>query len=646
MTATQEQDRRLGMLNSLLTTPHRDLLPLWELHQKLSEIDPLFYMHLAAWYQRKGEVRDHKELFVASLCLSTFDGHRDVGLGLLWRLPPYQIARIVDLIKGRVVRRKEIEDPEWLEAFSPEEIAELQSERMGLGKNLPRSMRTELRRYLHHLENKRGVFERTVVAQKKSLKRLYAGLRVRPGKLAQAMLFDKEPPLDSLPGRVRQLAKAKTTTEKAEILKKTKIPYRIASTLITRGELPFLAGFLVEMMSPQEVINNLGNIRSNGLLDMPSVDALVQKKLGAAQTDKRVSSLKAQKALEVLQEQDKANAKDPKRQDQGLSEDLVEALQDVSTERMLNKGAIERSTALLIDKSASMETAIEVGQRIGATIALLCTRGLMVYAFDSIPYPVKAPETDQLDDWKKALHGIRASGQTSIGAPIQWMRMQKQRVEQIILVSDGEENTAPYFADELKKYQDELSVFPSVILVKLRSERELLEARCQRAGVPLDVYNFNGDYYSIPNLVPLLTRPSRLELLMEILSFPLPKRPDKHVPPPPPPEPKMPDEEPRVLGIKCKVKGTLLSAADGGRHTPIFQGYSPTFEALSSRTTGQITTLLDKNREMVMPGDSFEAEISLLRPLPMAPGSTIDVLEGKQTIGTVEVTEVLELGSI
>ena len=40
----------------------------------------------------------------------------------------------------------------------------------------------------------------------------------------------------------------------------------------------------------------------------------------------------------------------------------------------------------------------------------------------------------------------------------------------------------------------------------------------------MDVFQFAGDYYSLPNLVPLLARPSRLELLQEILEYPLPVR--------------------------------------------------------------------------------------------------------------------------
>jgi hypothetical protein len=37
-------------------------------------------------------------------------------------------------------------------------------------------------------------------------------------------------------------------------------------------------------------------------------------------------------------------------------------------------------------------------------------------------------------------------------------------------------------------------------------------------------FTFQGDYYSLTNLIPFLTRPSLLELLMEILAYPLPQR--------------------------------------------------------------------------------------------------------------------------
>ena len=59
--------------------PHRDLAKIHPVHAELVELDPLFYMRLAAWYADNGDVRDHKEMFVITLALSEFEGHRDVA---------------------------------------------------------------------------------------------------------------------------------------------------------------------------------------------------------------------------------------------------------------------------------------------------------------------------------------------------------------------------------------------------------------------------------------------------------------------------------------------------------------------------------------------------------------------------------------
>ena len=48
----------------------------------------------------------------------------------------------------------------------------------------------------------------------------------------------------------------------------------------------------------------------------------------------------------------------------------------------------------------------------------------------------------------------------------------------------------------------------------------------QAKQLPCETFTFAGDYYALPNLVPLSTRPSRLELLLEILETPLPARED------------------------------------------------------------------------------------------------------------------------
>src|SRR5216683_4519220 len=60
--AHAEHDLRLNILNTLLTTPHRNLARLWPIHRDMAAQDPRFYVRLAAWYADHGDVRDHKEM--------------------------------------------------------------------------------------------------------------------------------------------------------------------------------------------------------------------------------------------------------------------------------------------------------------------------------------------------------------------------------------------------------------------------------------------------------------------------------------------------------------------------------------------------------------------------------------------------------
>ena len=78
--------------------------------------------------------------------------------------------------------------------------------------------------------------------------------------------------------------------------------------------------------------------------------------------------------------------------------------------------------------------------------------------------------------------------------------------------------------DRPLKYREMLKADPAVCIVRTPGGQDHLEAKCRKHGVPCDVFQFGGDYYALPNLVPLLGKPSRLELLMEIMEYPLPVR--------------------------------------------------------------------------------------------------------------------------
>ncbi|HEX8495156.1 MAG TPA: hypothetical protein VF658_20110 [Pyrinomonadaceae bacterium] len=471
-----ERDLRLEILNSLLTTPHRQLDEVAALHRSMVERDPLFYGHLAVWYQQTGEVRDHKEVFIGNLLGSSVPGHRGAGFVMLQELPPYQVARVVDFVK---------------------------QQRGGL----PRSARTAVTRYLREREANPVFFDRAALRARKSMKHLYASLHIKPDARANAVLFKDEPPSDSLAYALKQLAKAQDAAEQAELIVEHGIPFTIAVGAV-RKLTPVVLAALINQMSPQEVINNMAALRKRGALDHAEVKALIDEKLAqAANATERVSAFKAMKAAEVA----------------GVDKGMTAQLERVASSQVRKRGQITKSTALLVDKSGSMTIALEVGKHIGALVSGVTEAELFVYAFDTMACRVAA-HGRELSDWEKAFRYIKADGGTSIGAPLEILRLRKQTVEQLIIVTDEEENTAPYFSTVFPRYCEEMKVVPDIVIVKVGQHSNYLERELQRLKVGYQTFTFAGDYYALPNLVPLLSRPSRLELLMEILETPLPER--------------------------------------------------------------------------------------------------------------------------
>jgi hypothetical protein len=76
-----------------------------------------------------------------------------------------------------------------------------------------------------------------------------------------------------------------------------------------------------------------------------------------------------------------------------------------------------------------------------------------------------------------------------------------------------------------QEYCRALGIGPSVILVTVGQSNEGFESQLAERGIEVTSYHFTGDYYSLPNLLPLLALPTRAELVEEIMTYPLPQRP-------------------------------------------------------------------------------------------------------------------------
>lgn len=469
-----ELDVRVAILNSFLTTPHGKLNDLAPLHQSGMERDPLFYGHLAAWYSERGEVRDHKVLFVAHLLTSDFEEHREAGWMLLQRLPVHMVAAALDHAKQVI------------------------------GK-MPRSFKSAVVAYLRALETNPQRFDRTALRSRNDMKHLYASLRIAPDARSQAILFDERPPEGSQLYHLKVLAQTEEPGEQARLIAEHRIPYTTAVGAI-KTMTPSILVALITVMTPQEVINHLAALQKRGAMDNPEVKALIEEKLRAAEKDKRVSTLKATRAM--------ANV--------DLDEETERVLTEVTDKRVAQITRIERPTALFVDKSSSMTQAIEVAKEVAALVSAVCA-DFRVLAFDSAVFEVTAKGTGR-SDWERAFKMVRADGSTSIGAPLAKLARERHYVEQVVIITDMGDNTAPLFHDAYAEYTRIMTLGPQVTIVAVGgSDRNFLN-HLNTNNIPFTVWEFTGDYYALPNILSLLAAPSRAELVEQVMAVALPTR--------------------------------------------------------------------------------------------------------------------------
>jgi len=91
---------------------------------------------------------------------------------------------------------------------------------------------------------------------------------------------------------------------------------------------------------------------------------------------------------------------------------------------------------------------------------------------------------------------------------------------------------------------------------------------------------------------------------------------------------------------KFKAEVYVLKKEEGGRHTPFFNKYRPQFYFRTTDVTGEIK--LPTGVEMVMPGDNVTIEVDLINKIAMEKGLRFAIREGGRTVGSGQVTEILD----
>ena len=86
---------------------------------------------------------------------------------------------------------------------------------------------------------------------------------------------------------------------------------------------------------------------------------------------------------------------------------------------------------------------------------------------------------------------------------------------------------------------------------------------------------------------------------------------------------------PPICGARPRI--SIHAGDEGGRHKPFSGNYSSQFYFRISDVTGTVT--LKDGSEMVMPGDSAELPVELMKPVAIEEKSRSAIREGDKTVG-------------
>ena len=156
-------------------------------------------------------------------------------------------------------------------------------------------------------------------------------------------------------------------------------------------------------------------------------------------------------------------------------------------------------------------------------ISAVCEKELYVYAFDTMAYPIERGRR------RPGVVGEGAQGHHRRRRDVVRRRRRDDAAQEAVRRADhprhrrGGEHARRCSSTTLTEVPRGGQGRPERLLrAHARAPSRSSRSSAARRAIVCDAFQFTGDYYALPNLVPLLSRPSKLELLMEIMEYPLP----------------------------------------------------------------------------------------------------------------------------
>lgn len=468
-----EKDSRLTLIQALLNCPHGDYRLMWQKHAEVASADPMFYAHAAAWYRKNGKIRDHNLLFAGGLLMQNDSVFRSAGSNLLGKLAPYQAKALSEFV-SKTLKRK------------------------------PSYFRKAMLDYTVALVSDEGRLEGAVLKMRRAVQALVWSYHVRTTPKQHAMIFaDKDVKLDGRLGAVKQLAEATSDEQRAALIAVHKIPFTTAvGALGEDGMTPKTLRALIEVATPQEVLNLARRLEAYNAYADAKVQDLVAQKLQAAAGDSRVNMAKLSQATSAVK-------------DTSVKSAIAKAQQKVIETQL----AVGGTWAVFGDVSGSMNVTIGMMAKVLSLMCAAMTTEPVAYWVNDMATPVKFPKDKTFEAFQEAFKYTRANGNTALGAGLKKLT---KPVDGIVIITDEGDNTSPMFGDGLRDYEKKFGHYPPVIVVRVKADSRQVQVQCKQLGVECTPFDYTGDYNELNNLLALMKPGARWRLLEEIYATPLP----------------------------------------------------------------------------------------------------------------------------
>lgn len=463
---------RPNVINSLLNIGHGDLSIYKSTGIDMINLDPNFFAHLISYNNKVGKVRDSKAALPVIGLRSGDDEYFENAAAHLCLLDPRNLVKAIRFHKSMPPTNN------------------------GAGKYFKEAIRL----YLKKREGNIKWFDKTAIQHRRSLKELYALFHIKPSARAQRILFKKEKPQRSIFNVVAQLKNMKPT-EAAGTIINYKIPFLIAMGALKGGikNNSDIILALLGQMSRNELMNNAKLLEKNGVFDNKILKSAFDDAVKKTAKDSRTNALKASVASKAV------------------SGKAKEAMNKVQEDNLRNLSGIEGDWLILGDRSGSMESSIDLAKKVAGFLANQVKGKVYLVFFDEVAdyFDVTGKTLDQIEF---ATRGIHDRGMTSIGVGLDYILSRNIFINGIVICTDGGENKSPRFVTTYHKYCDNMGIEPTVYVLKMDGERDVLSPSLARADIQYEKYVLGEDfdYYSLPNVLSLL-KTSRYTMYDEIM---------------------------------------------------------------------------------------------------------------------------------